>query len=99
MPARPASLNIDKYLFELVPLFDLSQPTVSHHLTVLRSPNAEGLSKLTGYQIIWKLYLEPDRQNAQKLKVVWALMRVMPLIGGKLRISGACAGRFVAKCR
>jgi ArsR family transcriptional regulator, arsenate/arsenite/antimonite-responsive transcriptional repressor len=45
---------------ELVPLFDLSQPTVSHHLKVLREAGIVG-SERRG---LWAYYyVEPDAMN------------------------------------
>jgi ArsR family transcriptional regulator len=42
---------------ELVPLFDLSQPTVSHHLKVLREAGIVGSER----QGLWSFYyVEPD---------------------------------------
>jgi ArsR family transcriptional regulator len=42
---------------ELVPLFDLSQPTVSHHLKVLREAGVVGSER----QGLWAYYyVEPD---------------------------------------
>ena len=42
---------------ELVPLFDLSQPTVSHHLKVLREAGIVGSERVG----LWAFYyVEPD---------------------------------------
>jgi ArsR family transcriptional regulator len=42
---------------ELIPLFDLSQPTVSHHLKVLRQAGVVGCER----RGLWSFYyVEPD---------------------------------------
>ena len=44
-------------VYELVPLFDLSQPTVSHHLKVLRQAGLVGSER----QGLWSYYyVRPD---------------------------------------
>ena len=49
---------------ELIPLFDLSQPTISHHLKVLRDAGIVGVER----QGLWAFYyvIENNLQEVQK---------------------------------